>query len=213
MSVTVQQHDRRQRGRFLSELLWMLLPLLLWTGTYVQGEGTNVADTPLNPPGELHVAIREGRLSVHIEDGNVQEVLAQIGAQAGLPIFYNARSSQRISAHFTDVELDKGIRRILRLASLSHTIMYVQGPLGVAVKAIHVFGEEGDGASHPSSVADHTPDSPPNQPSDPPSALRQEAAEVNVTGHLTHALTSSPASPGQAEHEIMQRVLQVLGGN
>jgi hypothetical protein len=85
-------------------------------------------------------------LSVHLRQADLQAVIVQIGEQAGITIMMNPKDHRTISAGFTDVELEAGIRRLVRGASRSHTILYTREAAGtVAIKEVRVLGEESGG--------------------------------------------------------------------
>lgn len=90
-----------------------------------------LASSPRSPCWQV------GRLSVDIQEADIRDVLTQIGEQAGIAVQYNARAEKRISARLMDVELEKGLQRLLRLASLGYAILYVQRPGGdVAIREV-----------------------------------------------------------------------------
>ena len=73
---------------------------------------------------------------------NLAEVLAQIGRQAGIRISSGPSSGKRVSARFAGVELEEGLRRLLRAVSLSHIFLYANGPAGtVTISEVRVLGE------------------------------------------------------------------------
>jgi type II secretory pathway component GspD/PulD (secretin) len=121
--------DRRWRARVL---LGLLIALTTWTSAW-----------PLNPSGAgMPVAVYEGQLSVDVREVPVREVLAVIGQQAGLRVHVDAAATRTVTAQFTDMALDQGLRRLLRAASLSHTLLYTRGPAGtVNLQEVRVFGE------------------------------------------------------------------------
>jgi hypothetical protein len=53
--------------------------------------------------------------------------LMQIGRQAGIRISSGPSSGKRVSAHFSSVDLEEGLRRLLRVVSEPY-ILYAQGP-------------------------------------------------------------------------------------
>jgi type II secretory pathway component GspD/PulD (secretin) len=94
------------------------------------------------------VAVHEGRLSVDLREAPVREVLAVIGQQTGLHMHVDATANRTVSAQFTNMELDQGLRRLLRAASLSYTLRYAQGPAAtVVLEEVRVFGEARGAAS------------------------------------------------------------------
>ena len=61
---------------------------------------------------------------------------------------------KRVSARFAGVELEEGLRRLLRLASLSHIFLYANGPGGtVTISEVRVLGEGQDTTPRPATVA------------------------------------------------------------
>ena len=71
--------------------------------------GTVSADKPF-------IAVKDGHISVQIEDQPLVQVLTTVAQQAGITIeFYDlAAMDRRVSARFSDEPLEEGLRRILR---------------------------------------------------------------------------------------------------
>jgi hypothetical protein len=134
-------------------LLCLLIPC---TGAWSQGKGLQAQDTRQRSAAKgLHVVVQEGRLSVDVQEADLGEVLAQVGRQAGIRISSGPSAGKRVSARFAGVELEEGLRRILRLASL--------GPAGkVAVSEVRVLGEGKDTSPRPATATDRgsSPTSP-----------------------------------------------------
>ena len=115
-----------------SVLLGLLIALTAWTSAW-----------PMKPLGTRSpVVVHEGQLSVNLREAPVWDVLAAIGQQAGLRVHVDASANRTVNAQFTDVELDQGLRRLLRAASLSYTLLYARGPAStVILQEVRVFGE------------------------------------------------------------------------
>jgi type II secretory pathway component GspD/PulD (secretin) len=96
----------------------------------------------------MPVVVHEGQLSVDLREAPVREVLAAIGKQAGLRVLVDASVHRTISAQFTDMALEQGLRRLLRVASLSYTLRYTWDPAATLVlEEVRVFGEAQGSAS------------------------------------------------------------------
>ena len=95
-----------------------------------------------------HVAVQQGRLSVDLRNADVTAVFTQIERQAEIPIIIDPIDGQPINAQFSNTELEQGLRRLLRLASLSYTILYTLKPDGtVRMKEVRVFKPEKEAPS------------------------------------------------------------------
>jgi hypothetical protein len=100
---------------------------------------------------------------VDLQEADLGEVLAQIGRQAGIRISSGPSAGKRVSARFAGVELEEGLRRLLRLASLNHIFLYAPGPAGkIAVSEVRVLGEGQDTSPRPATATDRgsSPTSP-----------------------------------------------------
>ena len=115
-----------------SLLVGLLIVLTAWTSAW-----------PLRPrPAGMSVAVVEGQLSVDLREAPVREVLTAIGQQAGLRMHIDASVHRTVNAQFTEMELEQGLRRVLRAASLSYALRYAQSPAAMVVlQEVHVFGE------------------------------------------------------------------------
>jgi hypothetical protein len=113
-------------------LVGLLIALTTWTSAW-----------SLKPVGAgMHVAVHEGELSVDLRAAQMREVLAVIGQQAGLRIRVDAAADGVVDAQFTGMALDQGLRRLLRAASLSYTLLYTRGPAeSIILQEVRVFGE------------------------------------------------------------------------
>lgn len=115
-----------------SAMIGLLMALTTWTSAWPLG--------PLGAGGS--VTVDEGQLSVDLWQAQVRDVLAAISQQAGLRMHVDIAANSTVNAQFTDLELDQGLRRLLRAASLNYALLYARGPAETAVlQEVHVFGE------------------------------------------------------------------------
>jgi hypothetical protein len=151
---------RRWSGRVL---IAMLMTLAVWTSPWPQTRTREAGSASLRPLGaQIHVTINQGFLSVDLREASVREVLAAIGQQAGLRVRIDAAVTRTVSAQFTAMALDEGLRRLLRGASLSSAFLYTHGPAATAIlHEVRVFGdarreELADEDQVPIQLAQHT---------------------------------------------------------
>jgi hypothetical protein len=132
-------------------LLGLLMTLTVWTAAWSQARTRSVENVSLKPQGaQMHVTVNEGSLSVDLREAPVREVLAMIGQQAGLHVRIDAATTPSVSAQFTAMALDQGLRRLLRGTSLSYALLYTRGPAATAIlHEVRVFGEaRGEGPAN-----------------------------------------------------------------
>jgi hypothetical protein len=129
--ATKPPHSTDRRWR-CSALVSLFIALTAWTSVW-----------PPKPLGaQMSVAVHAGQLSVDLREAQVQDVLAMIGQQAGLRVQGASAANRTVSAQFADMELDQGLRRLLRAASLSYTLLYARGPAATSIlQEVRVFGE------------------------------------------------------------------------
>ena len=130
----------------ISILACLFMTLIPWLGHGAQG---HVAES------QQDITVHQGRLSVHLQEADVREVLTAIGQQAGITIHADLRAGIRVSTHFSGMVLDEGLRHLLRRASLSSTMVYTRGPAwAVMLTAVYVFEESTGPAPHPQLAAE-----------------------------------------------------------
>jgi hypothetical protein len=170
-------------------LVGLLIALIAWTNVWPQARTRNAGSAPLSPLGtRLHVAVHEGQLSVDLREAQMRDVLAAIGQQADLRVHVDATANRTVNAQFTDMELDQGLRRLLRVASLNYSLLYAPGPAAtVILHEVRVFGEEPGGApaSHNRARV----------------ALAQRAAALLTPPPAEERAEPEPAEPEPAELE------------
>jgi hypothetical protein len=198
------RHTGYQIFSILAGFLCLLIPC---TGAWSQGRGPHVEDTrQRSAPKGLHVVVQEGRLSVDVQEADVGEILAQIGRQANIHISPGPSAGKRVSARFAGVELEEGLRRLLRLASLSHIFLYANGPgRKVTISEVRVLGEGQDTTPRSATVAE------------PRTQDNEQNAGIPVGGGRRQAPTvvepvlESRSDPEQGEpSEVTRRVREVF---
>jgi hypothetical protein len=133
-------------GWIMSILASLFMTLIPWLGGGDQG---HVAEA------QRDITVHQGRLSVHLIDADVRDVLTAIAQQAGITIHADLRAGIRVSTHFSGMVLDEGLRHLLRRASLSSTMVYTRGPArAVMLTAVYVFEEATGPASNPQLAAE-----------------------------------------------------------
>ena len=185
-------------------LLVLLSPC---TGAWSQGTGRPAEGTRQRSAAKgLYVVVQEGRLSVDVQEADLGEVLTQVGRQAGIRISSGPSSGKRVSTRFAGVELEEGLRRLLRLASLSHIFLYTNGPGGtVTISEVRVLGEGQDTTPRPATVVE--PRVQENEPNagTPVRKGRRQAPDV------VEPVQESTPDPVQGEpSEVTRRVREVF---
>ncbi len=106
------------------------------------------------PPATNEVTARAGLLTVKLHDAPMVDVLLAIGAQADFEVIIRGDLGAPVTWSFSDLPLDKGIRRLLDDSSLIMIYAPSQGHAGVRplVKVI-ALGASGDAADGTAPVA------------------------------------------------------------
>jgi hypothetical protein len=127
--------------------------LALWGSPWLRSQEAGVARANQLEP-QRHITVHQGELSVQLQEAELVEVLAKIGRQAGITITGSLRSEPRLSAHFTGVPLEGGLRRLLRIASLSSAMVYAPGSRGaMALREVRVFEAAREGSAPLQAIA------------------------------------------------------------
>ena len=167
------------------------------------GHGLEAPEPPAgegSPATRLHLTVRQGRLSVDLWEAEVGKVLARLAHEAGLAIRGGPYAGTRVSAQFTDVELERGLRHLMRLASLSYAIRYAEGPAGeVVLQDVRVFRAAPEEARPPPNVTEHTAEERAAEPVPP--------SEGEVRRQTRH----SPGRAGPSRHKPRQNIVYPSG--
>jgi hypothetical protein len=196
MGSTRPHRDRAYR---IIHIIVALLSLLM------PGPAAWTQESGRAAPG-LDVRVHDGRLSVNVQAADLGEVLAQIGRQASIKISAGPSAGKRVSARFAGVVLEEGIRRLLRLASLSHLFLYAPGPGGSVVLAeVRVWGEGKDTPPHQATITEPGVQEQ-EQPSSPPARRPRQS-----TPGVVEPVQKSSSAPESGEpSEATRRVLDVF---
>lgn len=138
---------------FVAGLTFALCPVM---GGWSNGEEPAAQATRAGALGQpTHIRVQHGRLSVSLRSADVRQVVAEIGQLAGIPVLLGGVPERQVSAEFTDVALEEGLRRLLRLAALNHTMLFAQGPAGeLTMTKVVIFGPEPGGVALASAAAE-----------------------------------------------------------
>jgi len=149
--MAAQRRDQQAGGWAFGVVAGLCVVLLAGTGAWAQGQDRQVGHTlPRRAEPWLSVTVQQDQLSVDARGADVGELLAQIGQQAHIRMRVTPSARRPISAQWAGIALDEGLRRLCRLAALSHAILYARGPGGkVVITEVRVFGEQLGGAASP----------------------------------------------------------------
>jgi hypothetical protein len=204
----VSNRHHQYKGYWIFGIVAGLLVLLIpCTGAWSQGKGLQAQDTRQRSAAKgLDVVVQEGLLSVDLQEADLGEVLTQIGRQAGIRISSGPSSGKKVSARFASVELEEGLHRLLRLASLSHIFLYANGPGGtVTISEVRVLGEGQDTTPRPATVVEPRVQENEQNAGTPVRKGRRQAPEV------VEPVQESTPDPGQGEpSEVTRRVREVF---
>lgn len=197
--MATNRPPRRQGNRILAGLATLLVILLLGPAARPWAGKPNPGDIPLKGPApRLHVAVQQGQLSVDLWEVNVEEVLAQIGQKAGIPIIVSPSVRETISVQFMGVALEQGLRRVLERASRSYVILYTPDPAGgVAMREVRVFGKAHEGGPGPV-TAERAAEEP-----------MAEAGQRFVEALMQHQATAPPVA-SEEESDVARRFREAL---
>jgi hypothetical protein len=144
------------------------------------------ADSPDAPPASPAVRVEEGRLSVRAEDAPFGTLLNEISREAGFEVELNRDvAGKTVSTSFTNVELERGIRRLFTL--IGHKNYFIHYAPDGSISLLEVKGTTSSGPAQstpphtrtprrtprPRSVQPRTPPRPTPPPPAPPSAERE----------------------------------------
>lgn len=193
---------RRQGHRIFAGLASLLVIVLLESAAWLWAGAPNPGDIPLKrAASRLHVVVHQGQLSVDLWEADVEEVLAQIGQQAGIRIIVSPSAEEKISVQFTGVTLERGLRRVLQRASRSYAMLYAADLAGgVAVREVRVFGKADEGGPVPV-VAERAAEEP-----------TAEAGQRFVEAFMQHHAAAPPVASEEGS-DVAHRFREALERN
>lgn len=120
-------------GRECRRLRLMPASCAIWAATLLVASVASAApESPRTPGATLNargaeVIVQSGRLSVRVHQTRLEEVLEAVAREAGLEIVLKGTFDTPVTATFTDLPLDEGIRRLCRGQWI---VMIYDGPPG-----------------------------------------------------------------------------------
>jgi hypothetical protein len=181
-------------------------------GAWSWGQGLRAEDTRKRRAAlGRAVVVHQGQLSVDVQAADLGEVLAQIGRQAGIRISVGPSAGKKVSTRFADVELEEGLRRLLRLASLNHVFLYAPGPDGtVAITEVRVLGEGTAESTRPATTEEPgSPSHKARRKARPDGTAAREVPEL-VPEVVEIAPERTPEPVQREPSEAMRRVLDAF---
>jgi hypothetical protein len=152
----------------------------------------------------LRITAQHGQLSVDVHQADIRAVLAQIGEQAGVRIVLAQPAAREVSAQFSGVELEAGLRHLLRLASLSYLMLYGQGPTGApVVQEVRVYGGEAGAGELAAAESDPEATDAPGPARDHPFRQFRERIEALESRAAAEAPREASSWP---EQEVVNRL-------
>ncbi|MBI4562434.1 MAG: HEAT repeat domain-containing protein [Candidatus Rokubacteria bacterium] len=118
----------------MRDLRWVVGCLVLTASIpSLDGDATRSAFAERVPAPTIHVAVRQGLLTVNVRDRRLADVLRVIGAQAGVRVVLLGDLDTSVTQSFNDVPLDEGIQRLVRGYSLALIYGAARDPAGANV--------------------------------------------------------------------------------
>ena len=152
--------------------------------------GIGLAETPKkDSPPTARVTVRDGRMSVRLDDAVLRNVVADVAHQTGADVKGTVPDARTVSASFDDVPLDEGLRRLL--GTLSFALVYGQDG---RLRTIELRGGPQERATSPAAAgSDAQPGPIPSRPGveEATDVLRKFAEggqPIPVRGRLARAL-------------------------
>ena len=108
--------------------------------------------TPQGPasPGNVHVSVDGGLLSVRVEDAGLVEVMEELSRQSGMRIKLDRGASKQISLAFGNMPFEQGVRNLIRPLGYAMVWRRSQDADGNEVEILeelHIFREGHQGGA------------------------------------------------------------------
>jgi hypothetical protein len=180
-SVVTRRYFAYRREAMRIRAALVLLPLL--------SPGIGLAETPKgDSPPKAHVSVRDGRMSVRLDDAVLRNVVADVAHQTGAEVKGTVPDDRTVSASFDDAPLDEGLRRLL--GTLSFALVYEQDG---RLRTIELRGGPRERVAPPAVGGDAQPGTLPSPPGvqEATDVLRKFAEggrPIPVRGRLARAL-------------------------
>lgn len=177
------------------------------------------ADTTLAGPeaeAQLRIVLEDGRLSVDLENADIRQVLAEIGAKTGIRFVVDPLAARPITSSFRAMDVEPALRRLLNLAALDYTIVY-DGDPERPIQVAEVHAREGSrlGGTRGISAPALSPPWPPARGPDAVRRSRESAApgsDTEPARRFREALERrrQPADTAPAESDTARRFREAL---
>ena len=131
--------ERRGRVKIPHPFLWIYFSLLLSIPISNLGDA-GAGGSP------FVVQVEDNLLTLRLKDAPLEKVLTEIAHQAGIQITFYGRMEGALSADFSDLPMEKGLRRLIR--DFNYVFIYgaEKGRRGdPAIKELIIYSKEGKG--------------------------------------------------------------------
>jgi len=155
LSEFMQWFPQHTSRRECESLCWAFITSLLLIMSCPAAHGAVAQESPTLEVRQFKAAealtsvkVVDGRLSVNLKEADLGDALSRVGHEAGFVLKMMPTAQKTISAQFVDMTLIQGVRRLLRLASLSYAMVYDEKDQATdGLKELWVFGMTKEGAS------------------------------------------------------------------
>jgi hypothetical protein len=182
---------------------------------------------PADPKTDSHpfvIRAQDDLLTVRLRDISLEKVLTEIANQTGIQITFYGPMDGFVSADFSNLPFERGLKRLLR--DFNHILIYDKGKgSGQQIRELIIYSEKGKGLEkrwEPRSIAPQitprrglrevTPDSVVKAMKDEDPAIREEAVDVLAEMEDEKSIVDlSSLLLNDKDSEVRQRAAEALG--